>query len=127
MHCCYFYKLYKAGQKHDTWIEGGKYSRFLANFVYVSTNVFFHSCILFSKIPAEAGFDVINVGVLMTHTWSRKQKVSDTILFPLHPTSFRSWQRLFSRSVAVHFFSHTSSKLKVVDDPRYSAYALLGM
>ena len=79
--------------------------------------------IFFSKIPAHADFDVINVEVVMTHIWAGKKKYP---LFPLHPRSFRSWQRFFSRSVAVHIFSHTSSKLKNVDDPRYSAYALLG-
>jgi len=76
-----------------------------------------------SKIPAHADFDVINVEVVMTHIRAGKKKYP---LFPLHPRSFRSWQRFFSRSVAVHIFSHTSSKLKNVDDPRYSAYALLG-
>ena len=76
----------------------------------------------FSKIPAEAKFSIINVEVLMT----LKQKDTEKFLFPTHPTSFKTWQKLFSKSVSVHFFSHTSASLQVVDDPRYSAYALLG-
>ena len=51
---------------------------------------------------------------------------SKEVLFPTRPSSFLRWQRLFSGSVAVHFFSHTSEMIRVYDDPRYSAYAVLG-
>ena len=47
-------------------------------------------------------------------------------LFPMKPASFSYWQNMFKRSSAVHFFSKKTAGLKVLDDPRYSAYALLG-
>ena len=47
-------------------------------------------------------------------------------LFPIKPSSFAHWERMFKRSNAVHFFSKRTADLKVVDDPRYNAYAVLG-
>ena len=40
--------------------------------------------------------------------------------------SFEAWEQLFRQSSAVHFFSKLTGDLAVVDDPRYSAYAVLG-
>ena len=40
--------------------------------------------------------------------------------------SFSAWEQLFRQSSAVHFFSKVTGNLAVVDDPRYSAYAVLG-
>ena len=40
--------------------------------------------------------------------------------------SFEAWELLFRQSSAVHFFSKLTGDLAVVDDPRYSAYAVLG-
>ena len=42
------------------------------------------------------------------------------------PFSFNAWEQLFRQSSAVHFFSKMTSDLSVVNDPRYSAYAVLG-
>ena len=47
-------------------------------------------------------------------------------LFPMRPSSFAHWEKMFKRSSAVHFFSKRTAGLRVVDDPRYNAYALLG-
>ena len=47
-------------------------------------------------------------------------------LFPMRPSSFRNWERMFHRASTVHFFSKRTNQFKVVDDPRYNAYALLG-
>ena len=47
-------------------------------------------------------------------------------LFPETPCSFKIWRELFINSSAVHFFNKRTSSLVVFDDPRYSAYALLG-
>ena len=47
-------------------------------------------------------------------------------LFPDTPVKFQKWQKTFQKSSAIHFFSKLTSKLAVVDDPQYNAYALLG-
>ena len=74
------------------------------------------------KIPQKANFRFVAMRKIMVVDWPE----SKSILFPMKPSSFLRWQKLFANSSAVHFFSHTSNMIKVTDDPRYSAYALLG-
>ena len=57
-----------------------------------------------SSIPAAADFTVLDSVTMM----SVSHKTSVSALFPILPCTFPRWRRLFSRSVAVHFFSHTS-------------------
>ena len=74
------------------------------------------------KISQKANFRFVEMRKIMVVDWPE----SKSILFPMKPSSFLRWKKLFANSSAVHFFSHTSNMIKVYDDPRYSAYALLG-
>ena len=74
------------------------------------------------KISKRAEFSFVEMRRIMTVDFPE----SKAVLFPMKPSSFLRWQKLFSSSVAVHFFSHTSEMIRVFNDPRYSAYALLG-
>ena len=47
-------------------------------------------------------------------------------LFPMRPMKFQDWKKMFQRSSAVHFFFKRTANLRVVNDPQYNAYALLG-
>ena len=74
------------------------------------------------KIQQKANFSFVEMRRIMVVDWPE----SKSVLFPMKPSSFLRWKKLFANSSAVHFFSHTSNMIKVYDDPRYSAYALLG-
>jgi len=47
-------------------------------------------------------------------------------LFPEKPKSFKEWEKMFEKASAVHFYSHRTWNFKSFDDPRYSAYAVVG-
>ena len=45
-------------------------------------------------------------------------------LFPMRPSSFGHWEKMFKRSSAVHFFSKRTAGLRVVDDPASAVHIL---
>lgn len=47
-------------------------------------------------------------------------------LFPEKAKSFREWEQMFEKASAVHFYSHRTWHFTSLDDPRHSAYAVVG-
>jgi len=77
---------------------------------------------LVNGIPTSADFSFVTMKTIMSVHFAEV----DTLLFPERPVGFSRWKRLFAHSSAVHLFSKTTSLLTSHDDPRYSAYAVLG-
>ena len=77
---------------------------------------------LVSQIPASADLHFVPMKTIMSVHFPQV----NALLFPERPFSFQAWQKFFAQSSAVHFFSKTTSLLASPDDPRHSAYALLG-
>ena len=77
---------------------------------------------LVDKIPASANFNFVSMKTIMSVEWKKTLK----LLMPTKPVEFNTWRKLFAKSSAVHFFSHTTDPLTIYDNPQYSAYALLG-
>jgi len=47
-------------------------------------------------------------------------------LFHENPKSFDWWENLFRNSTAVHFGNSVNGRVANIDDPQYSAYAVIG-
>ena len=52
--------------------------------------------------------------------------ICSSTLFPEQSRSFQEWKNIFANSSSAHFANKQTSKFAHVDDPQYSAYALLG-
>ena len=89
---------------------------------FLGSPSFSDSAKLVSRIPASADLHFVPMKTIMSVHFPQV----NNLLFPERPFSFQAWQKFFAQSSAVHFFSKTTSLLASTDDPRHSAYALLG-
>ena len=77
---------------------------------------------MIQDIPASANLNVTLMKRMMPVHWTAAQG----LYFPEKPVSFKTWEAMFENASTVHFFGFMTSGLVVHDDPRYSAYAVLG-
>ena len=77
---------------------------------------------MINDIPASANINVTPMKRMMPVKWNFAQR----LYFPEKPVSFKTWKTMFQYSSTVHFFGKMTECTAVRDDPRYSAYAVLG-
>ena len=77
---------------------------------------------MINDIPASANINVTPMKRMMPVKWNFAQR----LYFPEKPVSFKTWEKMFQHSSTVHFFGKMTECTAVRDDPRYSAYAVLG-
>eukprot|EP00092_Neocalanus_flemingeri_P026661 GFUD01028904.1.p1 GENE.GFUD01028904.1~~GFUD01028904.1.p1 ORF type:complete len:388 (-),score=75.77 GFUD01028904.1:90-1253(-) len=77
---------------------------------------------LIENIPTSAQLSITPMQRMLPVHYSR---IVNT-MWPEVPVPFKTWEKLFRNSSAIHFNSKMTSNLAVPDDPQYSSYALLG-
>ena len=77
---------------------------------------------MINDIPASANLTVTPMRRMMPVRWFDARR----LYFPEKPVSFQTWEKIFQHSSTAHFFGKMTAGTAVRDDPRYSAYAVLG-